>query len=96
MTKYQVDSEAVLGAEGAVRASAARIQSEVNGMLGQLVNLQGSWTGQASAAFQSVVSDWRNTQQHVDQSLGGIIHSLGRAGQQYADAEQSNAAMFMR
>ena len=96
MTKYQVDSEAVLGAEGAVRASAARIQAEVNGMLSQLVNLQGSWTGQASAAFQGVVGDWRNTQQHVDQSLGGILQSLGRVGQQYADAEQAALSSFLR
>lgn len=96
MTQYQVDSDAVLSAESALRASAARIQGEVSGMLGQLVALQSSWTGQASTAFQSVVSDWRNTQHLVEQSLAGITHALGRAGQQYAEAEQANASLFVR
>jgi early secretory antigenic target protein ESAT-6 len=96
MTRYQVDSDAVLGAEAALRASASRIQSEVAGMLGQLVNLQSTWSGQASTAFQGVVSDWRTTQQQVEQSLAGITTALGRAGQQYADAEQANASLFLR
>lgn len=96
MTSYQVDSDAVLAAEAAVRASTSRIQGEVAGMLAQLVNLQSTWTGQASSAFQGVVSDWRATQQHVEQSLAGITQALGRAGQQYADAERANASMFMR
>lgn len=96
MTRYQVDSDAVLGAEAVVRATAARIQGEVAGMLAQLVNLQSSWSGQASMAFQGVVSDWRTTQQHVEQSLTGITQALGRAGQQYADAEQANTSLFRR
>ncbi|QEE62189.1 WXG100 family type VII secretion target [Salinibacterium sp. dk2585] len=96
MTQYQVDSDAVLSAESAVRASASRIQGEVAGMLGQLLSLQSSWTGQASTAFQGVVADWRTTQQHVEQSLAGITQALGRAGQQYAEAERANASMFMR
>ncbi|TQL47053.1 WXG100 family type VII secretion target [Homoserinimonas aerilata] len=96
MTQYRVDSEAVIAAEGAVRASAGRIQAEVNGMLGQLLNLQGSWSGPAAAAFQSVVNDWRATQQRVDESITGIGQALGRAGQQYAEAEQANASLFAR
>lgn len=96
MTQYQVDSDAVMSAEAAVRASASRIQGEVGGMLTQLMNLQSSWTGQAATAFQGVVTDWRATQQHVEQSLANIGQALGRAGQQYAEAERANASMFMR
>ena len=57
MTRYQVDSEAVINATGAVRNSISRIQSEVSGLYGQLTNLQGSWSGQAATAFQTVVTD---------------------------------------
>ncbi|CAN5125244.1 hypothetical protein BH09ACT3_BH09ACT3_05240 [soil metagenome] len=52
MTRFQVDSEAVLAATGSVRGSIARIQSEVGALHGQLTDLQGSWTGQAATAFQ--------------------------------------------
>jgi 6 kDa early secretory antigenic target len=96
MTSYQVDSEAVFGASGAVRASSDRIQAEVAGMLGQLTSLQSSWTGQAATAFQTLISDWRATQQHVTESLEAINAALSQAGQQYADIEQSNARLFLR
>ena len=62
MTRYQVDSEAVISATGAVRSSITRIQSEVAGLHGQLTNLQSSWTGQAASAFTGVVTEWKTTQ----------------------------------
>lgn len=94
MTRYQVDSEAVLGAEIALRATGGRLQSEVSGVVAQLVSLQDSWTGQAASAFQAVLADWRATQQRVEESLAGLSHALGRAGQQYAEAERANASLF--
>ena len=94
MTRYQVDSEAVLGATTAARSTIGRIQAEVSGLHGQLDNLQGSWTGQAASAFQALIADWKATQQRVEESLGAISHALGQAGQQYADIEASNARLF--
>jgi hypothetical protein len=41
-----------------------------------------------------VVQDWRGTQTRVRESLEEISRLLGRAGQQYAAAEQHNAALF--
>lgn len=96
MTRYQVDSEAVLSATGAVRNSISRIQSEVVGLHGQLTNLQGSWTGQAATAFNGVVTDWKATQQRVEESLAAINQALTQAGQQYADIESANARLFAR
>jgi 6 kDa early secretory antigenic target len=94
MTRYQVDSEAVISATGAVRGSISRIQAEVDSMHGQLVNLQSSWSGQAATAFQTVVTDWKATQSRVEESLATISTALAQAGQQYADAEAANARLF--
>jgi 6 kDa early secretory antigenic target len=96
MTRYQVDSEEVFGAAGAVRASAARIEAEVGGMLAQLTSLQGSWVGQAATAFTGVIEEWRATQQRVVENLGAINQALGQAGAQYAETEQANAQLFRR
>jgi early secretory antigenic target protein ESAT-6 len=96
MTRYQVDSEAVLGATNAVRSSISRIQSEVGGLHSQLVSLQDSWSGQASNAFQSVVTEWKSTQQRVEDSLDAISRALGQAGQHYAEIESANARLFSR
>lgn len=96
MTRYQVDSEAVISATGAVRASIGRIQSEVASLQGQLSQLQGSWSGSAATAFASVVTDWRATQQRVEESLAAINHALTQAGQQYAEIEAANTRLFAR
>ncbi|MET1043622.1 MAG: WXG100 family type VII secretion target [Microbacteriaceae bacterium] len=94
MTRYQVDSEAVLSATDAVRTSIGRIQAEVAGLHGQLTNLQGSWTGQAATAFQGVVNEWRATEQRVEENLTALNLALGAAGQTYADIELQNARRF--
>lgn len=96
MTRYQVDSEAVISATGAIRNSMGRIQAEVGGLYGQLTDLQGSWTGHAATAFHTVVGDWRATQQRVEENLAALNQALGQAGQQYAETEQANARLFSR
>ncbi|MCU1577552.1 MAG: family type secretion target [Leifsonia sp.] len=96
MTTFQVDSEAVLSATSAVRASIDRIQAEVGGLHGQLTSLQGSWSGQAASAFQGVITDWRATQQRVEESLAAINQALTQAAQQYAEIEAANARLFSR
>lgn len=96
MTQYQVDSEAVLGQAAAARGAIARIQAEVSGLLALLTSLDGTWTGQAAAAFQGAVAEWRATQHHVEQSAEGLNQALNQAGQQYAEVEQANARLFAR
>ena len=96
MTRYQIDSEAVLAATTSVQAAASRIQADVSGLHAQLVQLQGSWTGQASAAFQTVVADWTATQRRVEESLQLLNAGLAQAGQHYAEIELQNARLFVR
>ena len=96
MTRYQVDSEQVQMATQSAHGTIERIRSEVASLLAQLTGLQGSWSGQASTAFQAAVADWRATQQHVEESLAGLNHALGAAAIHYADVEQSNARLFVR
>lgn len=94
MAVFSVDSDAVLIATAAVRATADRLEAETSAMLGQLTHLQASWTGSASSAFHGVVEQWRVTQRQVEDSLAAISRALAAAGQQYADAEQVNLGLF--
>jgi len=94
MTRYQVDSEIVLGTTNAVLTRIQTIQSDVDAMMHQLTELQSSWTGEASNAFQGIVGDWRATQRRVEESAVHITTALGRAGAQYAEIERSNAELF--
>lgn len=94
MTRYQVDSDIVMGTTTRVRATIDSIRSDVAGLMGQLTELQSTWTGEASAAFQGVVTDWRATQQRVEESITTINQALARAGAQYQDVERGNADLF--
>lgn len=94
MAVFSVDSDAVLSATAAIRATGERVQSETAAMLGQLTQLQGSWTGTASVAFQAVIDRWRATQRELDAALGDISTALSVTGEQYAQTELTAAGMF--
>jgi len=94
MSVFTVDTDAVHAAHGAARATMERLQSESAALMAQLTQLQSSWTGSASVAFQQCSEQWRAAQQHVEQVLASISTALGSAAGQYADADQYSASLF--
>jgi len=96
MTQFTVDSEALTTSSSAARSTISQIQSLVGGLNGQLTTLEGSWTGQAAAAFQSAATDWRGHQQRIEELLSALSQALGQAGQLYAETEAANARLFGR
>ncbi|HEY4536066.1 MAG TPA: WXG100 family type VII secretion target [Enteractinococcus sp.] len=94
MARIQIDVQELFAKASNVQSTADRIQSEVNTMDAALRQLQESWVGQAAANFQTVVTEWRTTQQRVEESLRSIREAMQHAGQQYEATEQANAAMF--
>jgi len=94
VSRFEVDSGQVQQASAAVRASSAALAGEVDRMMRSLLDLQGSWKGQASSQFQAVVADWRGTQERVRSSLDQVNGALAAAGTSYAEVEERNARMF--
>lgn len=94
MATFSVDSDAVLTATGAVRATADRLQGETSAMLAQLTSLQGTWSGTAAIAFQSVIDRWRAAQRELEAALGDIGLALAHAGNQYAQTEIAATGLF--
>ena len=94
MTVFTVDTDAVLAAHGAARATMERLQSESTALSAQLTQLQSSWTGTASMAFQQCSEQWRGAALHVEQALASIGTALATAASQYADADQYSASLF--
>jgi len=94
MTAFSVDSDQVLSATSAVRGTMDRVHADTAAMLGLLTQLQASWTGQASVAFQDVVDQWRAAQRQVEDALGAINAALSTAGTRYAEAEAATLGLF--
>ncbi|HEX8498723.1 MAG TPA: WXG100 family type VII secretion target [Actinomycetales bacterium] len=93
-SQFQVDTDRISAASGDVARISADIETQVAAMMSRLTSLQDAWRGEASGRFQEVVQDWRATQSRVRESLDHVSRALNQAGQQYAAAEQQNAAMF--
>jgi WXG100 family type VII secretion target len=96
MTKYQVDSDAVLSATTHATHTIERIHQDVTTLTTTLHTLAGVWTGQAATAFADVYQTWRQTQTQVESHLHELTRALGQAGQHYYDMEMANAALFRR
>ncbi|MEJ6507310.1 MAG: WXG100 family type VII secretion target [Microbacteriaceae bacterium] len=96
MTRYNVDSEAVLAAATQARASIGRINAEVHTLNAHLQSLSSSWSGPAATAFLAVHDNWRQTQMRVEESLASLGTSLTHAGTHYQDLEIANARLFHR
>lgn len=94
MSVFTVDTEAVHAAHAATRATIERLRSESATLMAQLRDLQSSWVGNASHAFQVCAEQWQGAQLYVEQVLDSVGTSLGSAATQYADADQYSASLF--
>lgn len=94
MTRYQVDSDAVLSATSHATHTIERIHQDVSTLTATLHTLNGEWTGMAATAFAEVYSSWRATQTQVEAQLHELARALGQAGQHYHDMEIANTALF--
>ena len=93
-SQFQVDTDRITAASADISRIGADIDGQVATMMARLTALQDAWTGSAASRFQGVASEWRATQAKVRESLDHISRLLAQAGQQYAEAEQQNTAMF--
>ena len=94
MAHFVVDSDTIAAKSQQAHGHIERLSAEVNGMTATLTDLQGTWTGTASASFQELVADWRTTQQVVKNSLDDIGRALAQAGEAYDAAEAGVQAAF--
>ncbi|MBG6183282.1 WXG100 family type VII secretion target [Arthrobacter sp. CAN_A214] len=95
MAFFTVDTDSLAAKSSQVQGTILRLQSEVNSMQAGLRELEALWGGQASANFQQLITQWRGTQAQVEESLVGINEALAIATTQYAEAELSNARLFL-
>ena len=94
MATFTVDTVAVADTAARARTRIATIQTEVDGMQGDITTLQSSWSGAASESMAICASDWQVTQLQVQANLDQISLALDQAAVSYDDAETANAGRF--
>ena len=94
MPQYQVDSEQIQSSSAAVNASIQSIRQAVQGMYGNLNNLQSVWRGGAATQFTAVAEQWCAAQQQMEQSLESIQRALTQASALYSETEMQASRLF--
>lgn len=66
------------------------INAELRSLLSQIEPVASSWKGQASTAFQTLMTRWHEDATKLTQALQGISESLSSSTKTYSAAEDSN------
>lgn len=94
MPVFSVNTQAVADTAARTRTRIATIQTETDGLKGDISLLQSSWTGGASDSMATCAADWHVTAIQVQSSLDLISQSLDQAAVSYDDAETCNTGRF--
>ncbi|MBE6482308.1 MAG: WXG100 family type VII secretion target [Actinomyces ruminicola] len=94
MPVFAVDTQAVSDTAVRARTRISTIQTEVDGMKGDIALLQSSWTGGASDSMAACAADWHVTALQVQASLDAISQALDQSAVSYDDAETANSGRF--
>lgn len=94
MSVYTVDTGAMDVTTGRAKATVERLRAESQTLKAELVQLQSTWSGSASVAFQECGEQWAAAQMQVEQVLESIGTALAAAANQYREADLYTTSLF--
>ena len=94
MAQFSVDADSLIATRADLSQGSERLRGDVAYIMGRVTQLEGSWQGQASQAFQGLAAEWRALHAQVEQALDDLAHRLQVAGTGYQQVEHDVANMF--
>ncbi|MDR2255224.1 MAG: WXG100 family type VII secretion target [Arthrobacter sp.] len=94
MATFSTDTALMRTKSAQVLSTAERVRSEVATMHASLQDLNNAWSGAASQRFQGLITQWRQVQAKVEESLTQISQALSSASTHYDEAERANTSLF--
>ncbi|MEV7781633.1 WXG100 family type VII secretion target [Kitasatospora sp. NPDC088351] len=89
-----VNFETVKQAGADVRATAKRIESQLEELKSGVNKIASSWEGAAQQGYQAHQAKWDQRATHLQQVLTQIAGSLDKAADSYNATERSNAGLW--
>jgi WXG100 family type VII secretion target len=77
-----------------MRRTAGNVATELNRLMSRVRELTGSWTGQASNAFNGYYEQFDNNWSVCREALEGVSRMLDSAAEAYDEAEARIASQF--
>ncbi|WP_329495026.1 WXG100 family type VII secretion target [Kitasatospora herbaricolor] len=89
-----VNFATISGAGAEVRATAARIQSQLDELKAGVTKIAASWEGVAQQGYQAHQKKWDDKAADLQQVLSQIGSSLDQAASSYQETEQKNSTIW--
>ncbi|MCA1674834.1 MAG: WXG100 family type VII secretion target [Actinobacteria bacterium] len=85
---YGTSIEEMQAAANHVHEVNESVQGQLSSLRNQLAPLAGAWKGQASTAFQTLMTRWDTNARSLNEALRGIGESIQSSGTTYAQQEE--------
>ena len=92
--RLTVTSSELRTTAGDMRTTAGNVAAELNRLMARVRELTGSWTGQASTAFNGYYEQFNSNWSQCREALEGVARMLDSAAQAYDEAESGIAGQF--
>ncbi|WP_226346295.1 WXG100 family type VII secretion target [Agilicoccus flavus] len=93
-SQFQVDTARIQAASADLDRRGSGLEEHLEATRRGIEDLRSVWQGAAAAGFTTNAESWVAAQRQMLTALAGMRQALARAGQQYADVEAANAALF--
>jgi WXG100 family type VII secretion target len=94
MSQIMVVTESVQSAGQRIQALSQEIETLIGQCQSTALSVQSEWTGQASAAFENAMVEWRTAAGNIQMAAANIGRATQAAGGNYAETEAANTSMF--
>lgn len=92
----KVDTGDVASKAATVKSQAATLESQISTLTKDMQALSETWTGSASAAFQSLYQQWKTQATTIQNQLDSISASLKGAGSNYDSVESQTTSALSK
>ncbi|MFF7638490.1 WXG100 family type VII secretion target [Kitasatospora sp. NPDC008050] len=90
----KVDFATIQNAGSEVRATATRVQQQLDDLKAGVTRIASSWTGAAQEGYQARQAIWDSKANDLHTTLNQIAAALDNAHQSYTQTESANTAIW--
>lgn len=94
--QFGTQTDTMLAAAQRIEDIHQAMQGQMRSLQSQLAPLAGTWRGQASVAFQQVMTRWNEDATRINTALDDIAAKVAQGGRDYAASDEENRQAINR
>ncbi|PVZ07866.1 WXG100 family type VII secretion target [Actinomycetospora cinnamomea] len=94
--QFGTQTDTMIAAGQRIQDIQQSMQGQMRSLQSQLAPLAGTWRGQASVAFQQVMTRWNEDAARINTALDDIATKVAEGGRHYAASDEENRQAINR